>query len=78
LLRKTPGSKNGTDAIALGRQGGRLFPFPRVFAEQKLRKAKNGTEARQDVGASNFLGVLRAKPPAQKMAWMPFFEQRKG
>jgi hypothetical protein len=33
---------------------------------------------RQDAGCFQFLGFCEAKPQAQKMAWMPFFEQRKG
>jgi hypothetical protein len=31
-LRK---AKNGREAVALGRQGGRLLPFPGVFAARK-------------------------------------------
>jgi hypothetical protein len=33
LRSENPTPKNGTEAIALGRHGGRLFPLPGVFAE---------------------------------------------
>jgi hypothetical protein len=75
---ENPRPKNGTEAVALGRHGGRLFPLPGVL-QSKTPGPKMARMADRMSAVTNSWSFCEAKTPkGEKTAWMPFFRPRKG